>query len=102
MVICNSEKGKSVFNKAKEYMFGHDLVFEEAFKYQSPPRKHIDSKPSRELFMADSKSNLSCYEPNKKWAKKPMFKLLWQKYIWGNRQKVALWRFLHGKEKHDD
>lgn len=102
LVICNSEKGKSVFDKAKEYMFGHDLVFEEALKYQSPLRKHIDSNPSRELFMADLKSDLSYDELNKKWAKKPTFKLLWQKYIWGNRQKVALWRFFHGKEKHND
>lgn len=28
---------------------------------------------------------------NKKWAKSPGIKLLWQKYVWGNRQKVALW-----------
>lgn len=26
-----------------------------------------------------------------KWYKKPSVKLLWQKYVWGNRQKIFLW-----------
>ncbi len=72
-------------------MYGHELEFEEALKYQSPMHKHIDSNPKRVKFMMDLKSDM-CYEDiNKKWVKKPNIKLLWQKYIWGNRQKVAVW-----------
>lgn len=31
----------------------------------------------------------------KKWAKKPTIKLLFQKYVWGNRQKVFVWNLKH-------
>ena len=34
----------------------------------------------------------------KKWYKKPSLKLLWSKYIWGNRQKVFVKRLKNKKE----
>lgn len=90
LVICNSNKGKKVFEKAKKQMFGHELLFEEAIKYQSPLYKTISNNPNRKSFMKDLKSDMTYQELNNKWAKKPTIKLLFQKYIWGNRQKI-LW-----------
>ena len=91
LMIGNTEKGILAIKKAEKYMNGHDLEFAQALKYQSPMRKHIDGNPNRELFMADLESNMSYEELIKKWYRKPSLKLLWQKYVWGNRQKVALW-----------
>jgi len=91
LVVCNSAKGKAVFAKAQGQMLGHELVFSDALRYQSPMRKSISENPDRELFMRDLQSALSFIAINKKWAKRPSFKLLWQKYIWGNRQKVFFW-----------
>lgn len=34
---------------------------------------------------------------NRKWADKPSLKLLWQKYVWGNRQKVFVWSIWNRK-----
>ena len=97
LVICNSEKGRKVFEKAKENMFGHELDFDTAIKYQSPMRKTIDVNINREEFMRDLAGEMSYTELNKKWAQKPTVKLLFQKYIWGNRQKIWLWNLLHRK-----
>ncbi len=72
-------------------MYGHELSFEDALKYQSPMRKTISSNPDREAFMSDLKSDMDYKTLNKKWAKKPTLKLLYQKYIWGNRQKIFAW-----------
>lgn len=95
LAVANTEKGKMILKKAEAQMFGHELQFKEALKYQSPMRKHIDFNPKREQFMADLKSNMGFEDINKKWADKPSVKLLWQKYIWGNRQKVWLWNLLN-------
>ena len=91
LVICNTEKGIKAFKKAQTLMYGHELFFEDALRYQSPLRKSIASNPDRQQFMQDLQSDMSFMAINKKWAKKPSLKLLWQKYIWGNRQKVFLW-----------
>ena len=91
LVVCNSEKGKEVFKKALPLMLGHELAFEDALRYQSPMRKSIAENPDRESFMADLRSDMSFKEINRRWANKPTFKLLWQKYVWGNRQKVFIW-----------
>ena len=92
LVVCNSEKGILAFEKAKPFMFGHELDFNTALKYQSPMRKAIDTNDNRDEFLKDAKK-LPYDEKRKKWAKKPTFKLLWQKYVWGNRQKIALYNF---------
>ena len=91
LVIGNTEKGIEILRAAELYMYGHELAFEEALKYQSPMRKHIDENLQREAFMLDLESDMSFNEINRKWAKKPSLKLLFQKYIWGNRQKIAIW-----------
>ena len=91
LVVCNTSKGKEVFAKAQELMLGHELTFSDALRYQSPMRKSISENPDREQFMRDLQSGMSFKEMNKKWAKRPTIKLLWQKYVWGNRQKVFFW-----------
>ena len=92
LVICNTEKGRFVLEKAKESLYGHELQFEDALRYQGPMRKSIAMNPQRDAFMCDLQSDLSYSEINKKWAKRPTPKLLCQKYVWGNRQKIAWWQ----------
>lgn len=99
IVFCNSDKGVEVFMKAKELMIGHELDLREALRYQSPMRKHIEVNPNRETFMSDLKSEMSYEDINNKWSSKPTFNLLWNKYVWGNRQKVWLWNLTNGKFK---
>ena len=90
LIICNSEKGKMALEKAKEKLIGHELDFEQVLKYQSPMRKSIDMNSRRSEFMEDL--NLLDYELIcKKWVAVPSVKLLFSKYVWGNRQKVFLW-----------
>lgn len=100
LVICNTEKGKELWQKAKENFIGHELDFETALKYQGPMRKSIDENPRRTEFMHDlEKKNISYTDICSKWAKKPSIKLLFQKYIWGNRQKVFVWNLRNKKIK---
>lgn len=91
LIICNTKKGKNALDIAKNSLFGHEIDFETALKYQSPMRKTISYNPERENFMRDLVGSMEFQEINNKWAKRPSIKLLWQKYIWGNRQKVAFW-----------
>lgn len=97
LVIGNTEKGKKVIEKATENMYGHELQFEDVLKYQGPMRKHIPDNPRREEFMTDLRSDMDYQLLTKKWADKPSVKLLYQKYIWGNRQKVFVWNLFHKK-----
>lgn len=90
LVICNSEIGKKVWNEAKNNFYGHELDFQTALKYQGPLRKHIENNPERNTCIQDLK-RLDYKAFCKKWATPPTLKLLWQKYVWGNRQKVFLW-----------
>ena len=92
LVICNTEKGKTVAQQAIKQMYGHELDFYEALKYQSPLRKTIEANSKRNLFMKDIKSDMSYQEINRKWTKKPSIELLFEKYVWGNRQKIFWWR----------
>lgn len=100
LVVCNTENGKSVFARARHLMFGHELAFDDALKYQSPMRKSIAENPDRDRFMQDLQSTLSFKEINRKWAKPPTFKLLWQKYVWGNRQKIFVWELKNKLKKN--
>ena len=97
VVFANSDKGKEIVMKAQEKMYGHELDVNDALKYQGPMRRHIDVNPSRSDFMKDLQSDLSFEEINTKWAKKPSLKLLWQKYVWGNRQKIWVWNLTKGR-----
>lgn len=94
LIIGNTQKGIQVVRQAQEQMYGHELDFKKALKYQSPLRKHISYNDNRILFMEDLKSDMSYEQVNRKWAKKPDIKLLWNKYIWGNRQNVWLWNLM--------
>lgn len=90
LIVCNTEKGKEALRLAQTKMYGHELRFEDALKYQSPMRKTISMNEKRSEFMSDVLS-MDYKSLTKKWAKKPTLKLLFQKYVWGNRQKVWLW-----------
>lgn len=90
LVICNTGKGKDALDKARTLMFGHDLAFDDALRYQSPMRKAIAYNENRQEFMRDVIA-LDYQSLVKKWAVKPSLRLLFQKYVWGNRQKVAMW-----------
>lgn len=100
LVVCNTEKGRNAFIVAKKQMYGHELKFEDALKYQGPMRKPIAENSDRDSFMDDLKSDLDFKSLNKKWAKPPTLKLLFQKYVWGNRQKVFVWHLTQGKAKN--
>lgn len=100
LVIANNKKGEEIVKKAQKDMYGHELKFEEAIKYQGPIRGHISMNPKRAECMEDLESNMTYEEINKKWASKPTIKLLFQKYIWGNRQKVFFWKLKHLKHNH--
>ena len=62
-------------------MYGHELSFVDALRYQGPMRKPISENPDRDRFMQDLSSNMDYLTLKKKWAKKPSLKLLFQKYI---------------------
>lgn len=93
VVFCNTPKGSGVLAKAAPKLYGHNLPVETAIRYQGPMRNHIASNAKRTECMADI-----CTMPFEafvvKYAKRPTIKLLFQKYIWGNRQKVWLWNLI--------
>lgn len=97
LVIGNTDMGKEIIKKAEKGMYGHSLRFEDALKYQGPMRKHIPDNPCREEFMNDLRSDMDYKTITQKWADKPSLKLLFQKYIWGNRQKVFMWNLINRK-----
>lgn len=102
LIVANTDKGRLALDRSRSYMHGHELDFETALRYQSPMRKPISYNPERETFMKElMDTGLTYADINKKWAKPPTLKLLYQKYIWGNRQKVALWNLKHKGENHD-
>lgn len=90
LVVCNTEAGVSLLNDARSFLEGRNLEFADARRYQGPMRRPVGEVLSREAFMHDLLT-LDIDDLEKKWAKRPSLKLLWCKYIWGNRQKVALW-----------
>lgn len=96
LIVCNTSRGKDVLTKAKRNMSGHELNMEDALKYQSPMRKNIEENVQRKEFMEDLQNERMDYPLIcKKWADKPTFKLLFSKYLYGNRQKVFFWNLLH-------
>lgn len=92
LAVCNTKEGKDAFDLAKKDLIGHELDFITALKYQSPMRKSISKNPKRDEFMKDLQNTKIGYKSlNKKWYQKPTLKLIWSKYVWGNRQKVFVW-----------
>lgn len=100
LVTCNTEKGRQVWRRAEDNMKGHRLEFDDAIRYQGPMRKCISYNSRRAEFMTDLK-NKPYEELCRIWAEKCSFKLWFQKYIWGNRQKVFVWNLLHRQERID-
>lgn len=99
LIVCNTEKGRDVWNDAKKHFFGHELDFDMALKYQGPMRKHIDGNPQRSECMQDLMDPEMDYAAIcQKWAKPPTAKLLFEKYVWGNRQKVFVWNLKNRKK----
>lgn len=90
LMVANTEKGAKVMEQAEKYMEGHGLDFAQALKYQGAMRRPISEAPGRAEFMEDLKT-LSYTALCRKWAVKPDLKLLYSKYVWGNRQKVFVW-----------
>ena len=106
LIICNTQKGIEALELAKKDLYGHELDFNIALKYQSPLRKSIEENPKREEFMKDlTNPNYDYINICKKWYEKPSFKLLYQKYIWGNRQKIFFWniknKIRNGRNKNE-
>ncbi len=97
VVFCNTSKGVSALENAKSKLFGHELKTEDAIRYQGPLRTHIQDNPKRTECLKDVRE-MPYQEFVKKWAKPPTLTLLWQKYVWGNRQKVWLWNLLKGSK----
>lgn len=101
LVVCNTDKGREVLEKARPLLYGHDLPFESALRYQSPMRQTISGNPRRAACMADLQNPAVDYRQFcRRWAVKPSWKLLWQKYVWGNRQKVFFWNLKQSILKH--
>lgn len=96
VAFCNTAKGVAAFAKAKSLLFGHELNINDAIRYQGPMRGHIKDNPLKIECLKDVRE-LSYEAIVRKWAKRPTWKLLWQKYVWGNRQKVWLWNLLGKK-----
>lgn len=94
IVVANTDKGKKVLQQAKTLMVGHYLDIKDVIRYQGPMRAPIKYNESRDVCMADLRNDSLTYKDfNKKWADRPSLKLLFKKYVWGNRQKVALYNF---------
>lgn len=90
LIITNTNKGNDVVSKLSDLMIIRQLDLTESIKYQSPMRKKIDSNPDRAKFMHDL-TVLNYKDLIKKYYDKPTVKLLYSKYIYGNKQKVFLY-----------
>lgn len=94
VVFCNSDKGSQVLELVRKSLYGRDLPLETAIRYQGPMRNHIAANDRRGECMEDIKT-MPYKVFVKKWAKRPTLKLLAQKYLWGNRQKVWFRNLFH-------
>lgn len=91
LILCHSQKGIDAVRMGKEKMYGHELDTGNILDYQKRLRAAIEPNPERERFMKDlidSDYRAIC----KKWVTKPSLKLLWSKYVWGNRQRIFVWK----------
>lgn len=90
LIVANTDRGRQALEKAQPFLVGRELPFRDALRYQSPLRGPIKENPGRAEFMRDV-TLLDYAALCRKWSAGPSLRLLWQKYVWGNRQKVALW-----------
>lgn len=98
LVFCNTEKGAQTFALAQNMLYGHRLNPRTILEYQTRLREPVKPEPQRENFMKDLRC-LSYRELCKKWVEPPSLRLLWSKYVWGNRQKVFVWSIMHRRQK---
>ncbi len=92
LVVCNSEKGEKLFKQAEKLLYGHELAYENALKYQRPMRVIVPANEKRDMFMDDLRT-LDYKALCRKWKPKTSWKVLFSKYIVGsNRQIVNLWK----------
>lgn len=94
LILAHTEKGSNALLMAQTELDGHPLQTDTIMTYQKRLRTSIDTNPDRSAFMRDLIS-LDYKSICRKWAKPPSLKLLWQKYVWGNRQKIWLWNVFH-------
>ena len=97
VIFCNTEKGIAALEKARPLLHGRELKTDDAIRYQGPLRSHIQDNPRKVECLKDVRE-LSYEEIVRKWAKPPTLRLLWQKYVWGNRQKMWLWNLVNGRK----
>ena len=90
LAVCNSEKGIAVFKKAEPYLYGHELKYEEALKYQRPMRVVVPANSRRDEFMDDLKT-MDYQGLCDKWNPKEPLKVLWKKYVLGKNSQVVAW-----------
>ena len=90
LIVCNTAKGKQVLLNTLGLLYGHELRFEDALRFQGPMRKSIAMNPLRGQFMQDIIS-LDYEKLVKKWAKRSSYKLLFNKYVFGNNAQKVLW-----------
>ncbi|MGX8851833.1 Coenzyme F420 hydrogenase/dehydrogenase, beta subunit C-terminal domain [Amedibacillus sp. YH-ame10] len=96
LILCNTEKGEKAYQNARKKMNDSELNLNDALRYQSPLRNPISKNEKREVFMKDLADEKLGYKfICKKWADSSSLKLLFSKYVWGNKQKVRLWNFMH-------
>ena len=100
LAVCNTPLGSDLLDGSLGMLEGHDLEFSDALKYQAPLRGPISAHPRRAEFMEDV-VKMDYAALNEKWAQPPTLKLLAQKYVWGNRQKVAFWNAQQRLRKGD-
>lgn len=92
LVVCNTDKGEQVFKQAEKLLYGHELSYDDALKYQRPMRVIVPANKKREMFMQDLRT-LDYRSLCKKWKPRTTWKVLFSKYVWGsNRQVVNLWK----------
>jgi hypothetical protein len=72
-------------------MFLQELDFKDVLKYQSPMRNPISKNVKRLEFMNDL-ATIDYDSIVKKWNKPTSLKMLFDKYFFGNRQRVKMWR----------
>lgn len=102
LAVCNTIKGKEALKTSLKDLYGHQLDFQTALKYQSPMRKPISKNPDRDRFMNDLENSEMTYKKIiSKWYSGPSLKLLWSKYVWGNRQKIFVWNIKNNFKRGD-
>ncbi len=91
LVLCNSERGLEVIDKASSFMTKKQVDFSKLEKYQIPSIRGKSFHPDYDSFMCDLEA-MSYVQLCKKWVIKPSAKLLYGKYIWNNKARVRCWK----------